>query len=70
MLKIKDKFTLWGDLVREIRDLKNKITKLVKFKEGESFQELNEENRYLLEEQLEEMSKYLKVLEKRFEINK
>ena len=70
MLKIKDKFTLLGDLVREIRDLKNKITKLVKFKESESFQELNEENRYLLEEQLEEMSKYLKVLEKRFEINK
>ena len=70
MLKIKDKFTLLGDLVSEIRDLKNKITKLVKFKESESFQELNEENRYLLEEQLEEMSKYLKVLEKRFEINK
>ena len=70
MLKIKDKFTLLGDLVREIRDLKNKITKLVKFKESESFQELNEENRYLLEEQLEEMSKYLKVLKKRFEINK
>ena len=70
MLKIKDKFTLLGDLVREIRDLKNKITKLVKFKESESFQELNEENRYLLEEQLEEMSKYLKVLEKRFEFNK
>ena len=70
MLKIKDKFRLLGDLVREIRDLKNKITKLVKFKESESFQELNEENRYLLEEQLEEMSKYLKVLEKRFEINK
>ena len=70
MLKIKDKFTLLGDLAMEIRDLKNKITKLVKFKESESFQELNEENRYLLEEQLEEMSKYLKVLEKRFEINK
>ena len=70
MLKIKDKFTLLGDLVSEIRDLKNKITKLVKFKESESFQELNEEDRYLLEEQLEEMSKYLKVLEKRFEINK
>ena len=50
MLKIKDKFTLLGDLVREIRDLKNKITKLVKFKESEAFQELNEENRYLLEE--------------------
>ena len=70
MLKIKDKFTLLGDLLREIRDLKNKITKLVKFKESEAFQELNEENRYLLEEQLEEMSKYLSVLEKRFEINK
>jgi len=67
---ITEKFELLGKLVEEIRDLKNKITKLVKFKESESFQELNEENRYLLEEQLEEMSKYLKVLEKRFELNK
>ena len=67
---ITEKFELLGKLVEEIRDLKNKITKLVKFKESESFQELNEENKYLLEEQLEEMSKYLKVLEKRFELNK
>lgn len=65
-----EKFELLGKLVKEIRDLKNKITKLVKFIETEDFNNLNEENKKLLLEQKESMSKYLNTLEKRFEINK
>ena len=67
---ITEKFELLGKLVREIRDLKNKITKLVKFIEAEDFNNLDEENKKLLLEQKESMSKYLNTLEKRFEINK
>ncbi len=67
---ITEKFELLGKLVKEIRDLKSKITKLVKFTETEDFNNLNEENKKLLLEQKEEMSKYLSILEKRFEINK
>ena len=67
---IKEKFELLGKLVKEIRDLKNKITKLVKFIETEDFNNLDEENKKLLLEQKESMSKYLSILEKRFEINK
>ena len=32
MAKIKDKFTLLGYLIKEIRDVKTRLTKLVKFK--------------------------------------
>lgn len=67
---ITEKFELLGKLVKEIRDLKNKITKLVKFIESEEFNSLDNENRDLLLEQKENMSKYLSILEKRFEINK
>nr|DAN63656.1 MAG TPA: hypothetical protein [Herelleviridae sp.] len=67
---ITEKFELLGKLVKEIRDLKNKITKLVKFIESEDFNDLDEENKKLLLEQKESMSKYLNTLEKRFEINK
>lgn len=67
---VTEKFELLGKLVKEIRDLKNKITKLVKFIESEDFNSLNEENKKLLLEQKESMSKYLSTLEKRFEINK
>ena len=67
---ITEKFELLGKLVKEIRDLKNKITKLVKFIEGEEFNNLDEENKKLLLEQKDSMSKYLSTLEKRFEINK
>lgn len=67
---ITEKFELLGKLVKEIRDLKNKITRLVKFIESEDFNNLDEENKKLLLEQKESMSKYLNTLEKRFEINK
>lgn len=67
---ITEKFELLDKLVKEIRDLKNKITKLVKFIESEDFNDLDEENKKLLLEQKESMSKYLNTLEKRFEINK
>ena len=67
---ITEKFELLGKLVKEIRDLKNKITRLVKFIESEDFNDLDNENRDLLLEQKENMSKYLSILEKRFEINK
>lgn len=67
---ITEKFELLGKLVKEIRDLKTKITKLVKFTETEDFNSLDEENKKLLLEQKDEMSKYLNTLEKRFEINK
>ena len=67
---ITEKFELLGKLVKEIRDLKNKITRLVKFIESEDFNDLDEENKKLLLEQKESMSKYLNTLEKRFEINK
>lgn len=67
---ITEKFELLGKLVKEIRDLKIKITKLVKFTETEDFNSLDEENKKLLLEQKDEMSKYLITLEKRFEINK
>lgn len=67
---ITEKFELLSKLVKEIRDLKTKITKLVKFTETEDFNSLDEENKKLLLEQKEEMSKYLNTLEKRFEINK
>ena len=67
---ITEKFELLGRLVKEIRDLKNKITKLVKFIETEDFNTLDDENKKLLLEQKESMSKYLNTLEKRFEINK
>lgn len=67
---VTEKFELLSKLVKEIRDLKTKITKLVKFTETEDFNSLDEENKKLLLEQKEEMSKYLNTLEKRFEINK
>ena len=67
---ITDKFELLNKLVKEIRDLKNKLTKLVKFIDSEEFNSLDEENKNLLLEQKKEMSKYLSVLEKRFELNK
>lgn len=67
---VTEKFELLGKLVKEIRDLKTKITKLVKFIETEDFNSLDEENKKLLLEQKDEMSKYLNTLEKRFEINK
>jgi hypothetical protein len=67
---VTEKFELLGKLVKEIRDLKSKITKLVKFTETEDFNNLDEENKKLLLEQKDEMSKYLNTLEKRFEINK
>mgnify|MGYP000914971637 FL=1 len=67
---VTEKFELLSKLVKEIRDLKSKITKLVKFIETEDFNNLNEENKKLLLEQKESMSRYLNTLEKRFEINK
>lgn len=67
---VTEKFELLGKLVKEIRGLKTKITKLVKFIETEDFNSLDEENKKLLLEQKDEMSKYLNTLEKRFEINK
>ena len=67
---ITEKFELLSKLLKEIRDLKSKITKLVKFTETEDFNSLDEENKKLLLEQKESMSKYLNTLEKRFEINK
>ncbi len=67
---VTEKFELLGKLVKEIRDLKTKITRLVKFIETEDFNSLDEENKKLLLEQKDEMSKYLNTLEKRFEINK
>lgn len=67
---VTEKFELLGKLVKEIRDLKTKITKLVKFTETEDFNSLDEENKKLLLKQKDEMSKYLSILEKRFEINK
>lgn len=67
---VTEKFELLSKLVKEIRDLKSKITKLVKFTETEDFNNLDEENKKLLLEQKENMSKYLNTLEKRFEINK
>ena len=70
MAKIKDKFTLLGDLIKEIRDVKTRLTKLVKFKESEEFYELSKENQELLNEQYESMVKYLGTLKKRFELNK
>ena len=70
MAKLKDKFTLLGDLIKEIRDVKTRLTKLVKFKESEEFYDLNEENQELLNEQYDSMVKYLTILEKRFELNK
>ena len=70
MAKIKDKFTLLGDLIKEIRDVKTRLIKLVKFKESEEFYDLNEENQELLNEQYDSMVKYLTILEKRFELNK
>ena len=67
---VTEKFELLSKLVKEIRDLKSKITKLVKFTETKDFNNLDEENKKLLLEQKESMSKYLNTLEKRFEINK
>lgn len=67
---VTEKFELLSKLVKEIRDLKSKITKLVKFTETEDFNNLDEENKKLLLEQKKSMSKYLNTLEKRFEINK
>ena len=67
---VTEKFELLGKLVKEIRDLKTKITKLVKFTETEDFNSLDEENKKLLLKQKDAMSKYLSILEKRFEINK
>lgn len=67
---ITEKFELLSKLVKEIRDLKTKITKLIKFTETEDFNSLDDENRELLLQQKEKMSKYLSILEKRFEINK
>ena len=67
---VTEKFELLSKLVKEIRDLKSKITKLVKFIETEDFNNLDKENKKLLLEQKESMSKYLNTLEKRFEINK
>lgn len=57
-----------GRLVKEIRDLKTKLTKLVKFMEKEDFRELDIESQNLLKEQQKYMVDYLKVLEQRFEL--
>lgn len=57
-----------GKLVKEIRDLKTKLTKLVKFMEKEDFRELDIESQNLLKEQQKYMVDYLKVLEQRFEL--
>lgn len=70
MAKTVDKFTLLGNLIKEIRDVRTRLTKLVKFKESEEFYELSGENQELLNEQYESMVKYLGTLEKRFELNK
>ena len=70
MAKLKDKFTLLGDLIKEIRDVKTRLTKLVKFKESEAFYQLSDDNQELLNEQYDSMVKYLTILEKRFELNK
>ena len=70
MSKTVDKFTLLGKLIKEIRDVRTRLTKLVKFKESEEFYELSGENQELLNEQYESMVKYLGTLEKRFELNK
>ena len=70
MAKTVDKFTLLGKLIKEIRDIRTRLTKLVKFKESEEFYELSGENQELLNEQYESMVKYLSTLEKRFELNK
>ena len=61
---------LLGDLIKEIRDVKTRLTKLVKFKESGEFYNLSEENQELLNEQYESMVKYLGTLEKRFNLNK
>lgn len=70
MAKIKDKFTLLGDLIKEIRYVKTRLTNLVKFKESKEFYDLSDENQELLNEQYDIMVKYLTILEKRFELNK
>ena len=57
-----------GKLVKEIRDLKTKLTKLVKFMEKEDFRELDIESQNLLKEQQKYMVDYLRVLEQRFEL--
>lgn len=57
-----------GRLVKEIRDLKTKLTKLVKFMEKEDFRELDIESQNLLKEQQKYMVDYLRVLEQRFEL--
>ena len=62
MAKIVDKFILLGNLIKEIRDVKTRLTKLVKFKESEEFYELSGENQELLNEQYESMVKYLGTL--------
>ena len=70
MSKTVDKFTLLGNLIKEIRDVKTRLTKLVKFKESEEFYELSGGNQELLNEQYDSMVKYLGTLERRFELNK
>lgn len=66
-MKVRD-YEVIGRLVKEIRDLKTKLTKLVKFMEKEDFTKLDVESQNLLKEQQKYMVDYLKVLEQRFEL--
>lgn len=66
-MKVRD-YEVIGRLVKEIRDLKTKLTKLVKFMEKEDFIELDVESQNLLKEQQKYMVDYLRVLEQRFEL--
>lgn len=66
-MKVRD-YEVIGRLVKEIRDLKTKLTKLVKFMEKEDFTELDVESQNLLKEQQKYMVDYLRVLEQRFEL--
>ena len=72
MTKIKDKFTLLGDLTSFAKKppTSKRSVSGGQFTESEEFYELSEENQELLNEQYKSMVKYLGTLEKRFELNK
>lgn len=56
-------------MIEEYKELSERLKKLIAFQKTDKFTALDEEQRNLLEEQREAMSRYKKVLGKRIDIN-
>ena len=58
-----------GRMIKEYQELSERLKKLIAFTKTDKFAELAKEQRDLLEEQREAMSRYKRILGKRIDIN-